>query len=416
MSDRALHVLVHDDPFSQQRARVCVWPLGLLVQVPDMCQIRPFVDLASGTLTVTAPGMPDLVLPLGYSGGEGGVGGGGDREGTSNGVRETEPCCLRSPPSSSSSTSCGGVVDCRSGDNGGGGDSGSGAGDARCWSGGRGDTVVRVCGNRRAGVTCSASASAWFTRFLGVPCSLVRAAAIGGNAATAVTTSATAAGGGGDWSSHNLANSPPPRTKADNAGDRAMKTVMPWFPAAVGLLGGWRSSSSSSSSPAPAAEGGIGGGAEDAAASNRAFANEAQFLLISRSSVAKVNDIIRRESGSGSGTDGVEEDGGDGGGVAPRRRGGSRQEQVRVRFFCELLGSVWVESDTCTNTRKKRNYTSLSRGYDTPHIADGKQENMFQYRQRTARFFSPRHVHGCTGTSNLDTSLLRLETDPQQSP
>ncbi|CAM9460940.1 unnamed protein product [Ectocarpus sp. 13 AM-2016] len=107
-----------------------------------------------------------------------------------------------------------------------------------------------------------------------------------------------------------------------------MKTAMPWFPAAVGLLGGWRSSSS----PAPAAEGGVGGEAGDAAASNRAFANEAQFLLISRASVAKVNDIIRRESASGSDIDGVDGDGGDGGGVAPRRREGS-QAQVTTAHF-----------------------------------------------------------------------------------
>lgn len=291
-----------------------------------MCQIRPFVDLASGTLTVTAPKMPDLVLSLGYSGGEGGVGGGGDRDEASDGVTGTEPCCLRSPSSSSSSPGCGRVVDCRSGGNGGGNSGGDGAGDARCWrGGGGGDTVVRVCGNRRAGVTCAASASAWFTRFLGVPCSLVRAAAVDCSPAAAGATSDTA-GGGGDWSSHSI---PPPQMQEDNDGGRAMKTVMPWFPAAVGLLGGWRSSSS----PAPTAEGGVGGEAEDAAASNRAFANEAQFLLISRASVAKVNDIIRRESASGSGIDGVEEDGGDGGGVAPRRRGGSRQEQVRARFF-----------------------------------------------------------------------------------
>ncbi|CAM9962020.1 unnamed protein product, partial [Ectocarpus sp. 12 AP-2014] len=115
----------------------------------------------------------------------------------------------------------------------------------------------------------------------------------------------------------------------DNDGGRAVKTGMPWFPAAVELLVGWRSSSS----PAPATEGGVGGEAEDVAASNRAFANEAQFLIISRASVAKVNDIIRRESASGGGIDGVEEDGGDGGGVAPRRRGGSRQEQVTTAHF-----------------------------------------------------------------------------------
>ncbi|CBJ33682.1 conserved unknown protein [Ectocarpus siliculosus] len=232
-----------------------------LKQVPDMCQIRPFVDLASGTLTVTAPRMPDLVLPLGYSGG------GGD-----------------------------------------------GAGDARCWRGeGGGDTVVRVCGNRRAGVTCAASASAWFTRFLGVPCSLVRAAAVDSSAAaegTAAGRGGGGGGGGGDWSSHNMADIPPLHMKEDNDGGRAVKTVMPWFPTAMGLLGAWRSSSS----PAPAAEGGVGGEAEDAAASNRAFANEAQFLLISRASVAK-------------------EDGGDDGGVAPRSRGGSRQEQVTTAHF-----------------------------------------------------------------------------------
>ncbi|CAN0101625.1 unnamed protein product [Ectocarpus sp. 6 AP-2014] len=321
---------------------------ALRLHVPDMCQIRPFVDLASGTLTVTAPRMPDLVLPLGYSGGQGGVGGGGGRDGASDGVTGTEPCSLRSPSSSSSSSSssspgCVGVVDCRSGGNGGGNGGsnggGDGAGDARCRRGeGGGDTVVRVCGNRRAGVTCAASASAWFTRFLGVPCSLVRAAAVDSSAAAEGTAAGRGgggggggSGGGGDWSSHNMADIPPPHIKEDNDGGRAVKHLVPWFPTAMGLLGAWRSSSS----PAPAAEGGVGGGAEDAAASNRAFANEAQFLLISRASVAKVNDVIRRESGSGSGSgiDGVEEDGGDGGGVAPGRRGGSRQEQVTTAHF-----------------------------------------------------------------------------------
>ncbi|CAM9926275.1 unnamed protein product, partial [Ectocarpus fasciculatus] len=249
-----------------------------------------------------------------------------------NSVRETEPCSLRShrsnSSSSNSSTSCGSGVDCRSGGNGG-GHSGGVAGDARCWGGGGGHTVVRVCGNRRAGVTCAASASAWFTRFLGVPCSLVRAADVGGSAAAESATSATAAAASGDWSSDNIADIPPPHIKEHDAGSRTMKAVMPWFPTAVGLLGGWRASLSSS--PAPAAEGGVGIEAEDAAASNRAFANEAQFLLISRASVAKVNDMIRRESGSCSGIDG-DEGGGDGG-VARRRRGGSRQVQVTTAHF-----------------------------------------------------------------------------------
>lgn len=64
------------------------------------------------------------------------------------------------------------------------------------------------------------------------------------------------------------------------------------------------------------------------------------------------------------------------------------------------------------------NYTSLSRGYDTPHLTDGTQEKRSQCCQHTARFFLSAsrpwvytHIH-----RDLDISLLQREIDPQQSP
>ncbi|CAM9638105.1 unnamed protein product [Scytosiphon promiscuus] len=219
-----------------------------LKQVPTMCQIRPFVNLLAGTLTVSAPGMPDLFRRFRSHISNGGVDGVSSR---GTGIITSEVCT-----------------------GGGGGDADSGNGES-----GNVPMVVRVCGNRRAGVTCAASASAWFTRFLGVPCSLVRAAARAPR--TAVASASEEPSGGGSS----------PSVGGDAGGSAAADT-------------------SSLSDERIAANGGVHN--PEVGTSSRAFANEAQFLLISRASVNKVNDVIRRESGIGLG--GGNRGAGDGGG------------------------------------------------------------------------------------------------------
>lgn len=224
-----------------------------------MCKIRPFVDLQSRTLIVSAPGMPNLVLPLGwgiYKENNGSPRSFGDR------ARD--------------GGTCGGNTD-----------------DA--------PMIVRVCGNRRAGVTCAASASAWFTRFLGVPCSLVRAAA--------VSTSPVPTLDGENGS-------------AENQGSRILNGRN------VGLSGGV-STRDKDRVGAPSSH--DSGAVQPTAAAERAFANEAQYLLISRASVDKVNDVIRESFLA---------DGrlvGEGSGVEGKRK---RPEKVREGILCFCLWSV----------------------------------------------------------------------------
>ncbi|CAM9990697.1 unnamed protein product, partial [Choristocarpus tenellus] len=130
-----------------------------LRQVPRMCKIRPHADPATQTLTISAPDMPDLTLPLHWG-----------QE--SNSSKSAAPAtaadiadpagqrwkCLESRGSSMCSNSFGEI----------------GAGELG--KGGEAVTTVRVCGHHRKGIQCVPAASLWFTKFLGVPCSLVRAA------------------------------------------------------------------------------------------------------------------------------------------------------------------------------------------------------------------------------------------------
>lgn len=218
-----------------------------------MCKIRPFVDLQSRTLTVSAPGMPNIVLPLGwgiYKENNGSPRSFGDR---------ARDCGVR----------------------------GGNTNDA--------SMIVRVCGNRRMGVTCTASASAWFTRFLGVPCSLVRAAAVS-------TSSVPALDGG---------NAP-----AESRGSRIPNGRT------VGLNGGVCTRDKNGAG-APASH--ESGAVQPTVSAERAFANEAQYLLISRASVDKVNDVIR-ESFFADGRNVGEGSGGEG-----KRKG---PEKVRESGYC----------------------------------------------------------------------------------
>lgn len=292
-----------------------------------MCHIRPFVDLTAAVLIVSAPGMPDLILPLDY-------GGRIPVPDDTNGEKG-ETCGSRPSPYVN-------VV-----------------GDGVSVSGGDGSSgdpdtpmIVRVCGNRREGMTCTGSASAWFTRFLGVPCSLVRAVAAVDATATTVA-GAGAAGAAGDatrsWASGSTAapfaddgtvvryrngdgngngngsgkgtgtgtgTGAFPGTslskEEENAGGGSTTIRVPWFQAGA-WLGARRRASSSPSAAAPALATVTAGGGE-VAANTRAFANEAPYLLISRASVAKVNDIIRRESGCTGAVNKVTNGGGGGGG------------------------------------------------------------------------------------------------------
>eukprot|EP00752_Nemacystus_decipiens_P007564 g6757.t1 len=252
-----------------------------LKQVPDMCRIRPFVDLAAGTLAVSAPGMPDLVLPLDYLGQEDGP----------NNWSEGKAHGLRSSYTEGDGTSGAGEC-CPVEDNNGGVGVGVGVG-------GDNPVTVRVCGNRRAGVTCAASASAWFTRFLGVRCSLVRAAVVAAAASEPSADGVPAvADGNGDGSSVSPCA---PSSGGKDADLGGVSRIVPWLPAGLGAM--WRPSSC----PVPttgvmstAKDGGGGGsGSGGNAVGCRAFANEAPYLLISRASVAKANDMIRREGGIG---------------------------------------------------------------------------------------------------------------------
>lgn len=247
-------------------------------QVPEMCRIRPFVDFAAGTLTVSAPSMPDLVLPLDYLG----------QNHEPDNLSDCNTHGLRSSYTDGNGTN--GTGECRSVES----------------SGGDSPVTVRVCGNRRAGVTCAASASAWFTRFLGMRCSLVRAAAVAGAsdwsndgsnigsskrfADDAPSTNFDDGDGGG---SGNDTSPNPSSSGGKEAGSGVVSGIMPWLQA--GLGGGWKSASC----PVPAARPmSSTEGDESGAAGFRAFANEAPYLLISRASVAKANDMIRRESGN----------------------------------------------------------------------------------------------------------------------
>lgn len=221
-----------------------------------MCKIRPFVNLKASTLTVSAPGMPDLVLPLSWG---------------KSDARSSPPAApsnsAEAPAAAGSSSDPAGIRRLHRG----GTDDGWGRQDVG--DGGDVPLTVRVCGNRRAGVTCASSASAWFTRFLGVPCWLVRAAA-----ATSVAA---------DWSGPSAGFS----IKDDDDNSTVNKAN------AVGVLpfsnirAAGRRVLSAATAPAAVEEN-----------ADRAFANEAQYLLISRASVAKVNQmglLDREDSGDG---------------------------------------------------------------------------------------------------------------------
>lgn len=308
-----------------------------------MCKIRPFVDLEMRTLTVSAPGMPDLVLPLNWG----------------------------SPPGSSSSTNSNGNSNSRKND----GISGIvsvGHGDGGRIYGGRWGEwerkkttttaspptqppmVVRVCGNQRAGVPCAASASAWFTRFLGVPCSLVRAA----DSINPPSLSSFPAGG--DSNAAGAATAVAAAAAATAAAAAAAVTASaPFLPSPLQFLsplsrlgGGAKPKSKpnldtkpqpeacSAATPAAAA---VTAAITAPAAADRAFANEAQYLLISRASVANVNDVIRQSFFADADADADEEadaggqlvlDEASGGGHASR----GRKAPEKVIFIYLLIG------------------------------------------------------------------------------
>lgn len=188
-----------------------------------MCKIRPFVDLCNRTLTVTAPGMPDLVLSLDWEEG----GGHGVRE---NG-RDPRPKAVEAEITSTPAPAVSATQTSRRGLSSSGVDA-EGSGSARDED----LTIVRVCGNNRVGVSCASSASTWFSKFLDMPCSLVRA--------SSAAVDASRDPGGGE------------------TGD-----------------------TQESAGPVPS------GGRV-----HRAFANEAQYLLISRASITKVNTVIREDA------------------------------------------------------------------------------------------------------------------------
>lgn len=285
----------------------CIWFSGLprpaflswnvVLQAPKMCKIRPFVDFHSGTLTVSAPGMPDLVLPLEW----GMAGKGGNGDGTDGAVvsswKPPTPAKSRGQPKRATSTwsvnnsaaaaaannddddndskndndkivgesqvnisksswvsqllspSCDAFVSQNRGS--GSGSGGEGAGHI---------AVVRVCGNRRTGLSCATSASAWFTRFLGMPCSLVRAAAV-------------------TFATDNSSSGRNPNAFAAGRGPARGILIAPETTAAA------------------AAEAATAEHEEGKAAAGRAFANEAPYLLVSQASVAKVNKVIRESCG-----------------------------------------------------------------------------------------------------------------------
>lgn len=191
-----------------------------------MCKIHPSVDLEARTLTVSAPGMPDLVLPLSW------------------GIRRST-ASIDSAKSKSSRS--GGMSTGGENFNGAAADGSEGA-----------NMIVRVCGNRRTGVPCTESASAWFTRFLGVPCSLVRATSVAASPGAVTSNGSKQA-----------------RRSQQNTGEGQETAV-------------------AASTPGNSVD--------------RAFANEAQYLLISQASVAKVNEMIR-ESYFGAETEGSFHDG-----------------------------------------------------------------------------------------------------------
>lgn len=247
------------------------------LQAPDMCKIRPFVDLQARTLTVSAPGMPDLVLSLDW-----------DKSDARASSPMTSDDSAAEPTVGSSWYSS----RCKSSSSGGDGDNAVAASAT--------PMIVRVCGNRRPGIICAASTSAWFTRFLGVPCSLVRAA----SAATLPSTKWIG------FPEHATAASKGQRNnyvRSTYAGDGLAPST-----ADGGLTG-------KQASRPP-----LGGAAD------RAFANEAQYLLISLASVAKVNDMIR-ESFLGDGKRLVEGEAG----------GGTRESSPeKVNERCAGFGCV----------------------------------------------------------------------------
>ncbi|CAM9804083.1 unnamed protein product, partial [Phaeothamnion confervicola] len=219
-----------------------------LKEAPMMCHIRPRVDLDAGIMTVTAPGMDDLLIPLNWGG-----------EGVSDG---------------------------------------SGGGDKRA-------CTVRVCGVRCRGVLYGASASQWFSKYLGLPCSLVRAVAAKADAAAAAPSDGAAAAAVTS-TAYATAAAPVVAKAAAVEGpelDRAVADVA--APAYTSLFGGlvgrlWGSATPGDSVADCAAVGGGatangGGGGRSNKETGRAFSNEAQYLLISRASVDRVNGIIHRE-------------------------------------------------------------------------------------------------------------------------
>ena len=232
-----------------------------------MCKIRPFVDLHARTLTVSAPAMPDLVLPLHWETPD--VGGDTTRDDSVGTGRRGSWGRGPAPPRSRNGAGGSGAGGDGGGDGGGGGGFSSG-GDSS-------STIVRVCGNRRAGVTCSASVSAWFTRFLGVPCSLVRAAT--------VTFDPPTGGGGSGGVTPSALGSP----SSDNTNGSAVASPELATPAPAPALAPARAAAAAAVAAAVAA-GGV---------ANRAFANEAQYLLISRASVGIVNKMICESSLTG---------------------------------------------------------------------------------------------------------------------
>lgn len=251
-----------------------------------MCKIHPLVDLYSRTLTVSAPGMPNLVLPLDW---------GKHKQKSEDSAKQcpmspSPPLMCRDQrekqsmsmwpwsrvrsraavdndsdcrgpevkvvksPTRSFPTSYFGTSDGRNGNSGGGGDE-------------EGEVaIVRVCGNRRVGVTCEASASAWFTRFLGVPCSLVRAAAVSTTTDIETATENVNVNVGATVAGEASSGQPSARGKSP--------MLMP----------------GSIDTEAKARRKKQG---DEVAAAERAFANEAPYLLISQASVAKVNSTIQ---------------------------------------------------------------------------------------------------------------------------
>lgn len=275
-----------------------------------MCKIRPFVDLDARTLAVSAPGMPDLVLPLDW--------------GRSN-SRAKPLCDAVSADNGGRRRGDGAVASRRHGYG-----RGGGGGEDNLDAGGEfAATIVRVCGNRRSGVTCATSASAWFSRFLGVPCLLVRAATVvaaadPGWADSSSLGSAAEKGDGNNTSGRSGGGGGGSDTGRSVIGGAREVLSSTSNASAVGV----RAVSSSPEASAAASDGKTAAAVAEGVAS-RAFANEAQYLLISRASVAKANEMIRESVLGEEGGRFVRGDEADGGGG---RRGSTAPEEV-----CDVL-------------------------------------------------------------------------------